>query len=147
MSLENTLNRFTIKEGFECNGPISGEVIRKMESDLGIEFPEPYCFFLSNYGYIEWFGHTIFGYSDDEDYHTVVRTLELREDDDIPDDFERIPSEGLVLEEYGGGGYYFLFSEESGRRGQVALFLDETYGKESQSWSSFEVFLEYMLSL
>ena len=61
-------------------------------------------------------------------------------------DFEKIPKEGCVLENY-GGGCYFLFSKESDRSGQVALFLDEVFGKEAQSWATFEDFLDYMLSL
>tara|TARA_R110002072_G_scaffold33030_9_gene100276 strand:+ start:27705 stop:28145 length:441 start_codon:yes stop_codon:yes gene_type:complete len=146
MNLENTLDKFKEKPGFECYGSLNESEIKGMESALGVSFPEAYKVFLRKYGYVEWFGHTIYGFSEDEDYHVVLCTAELR-DDDIPDDFARISSDGCVLENYGGGGYYFLFSNESERHGQVALYLDELYGKEAQAWSSFEDFLEYMLSL
>ncbi|GLS25731.1 SMI1/KNR4 family protein [Marinibactrum halimedae] len=145
-NLNEILDKFKGKEGFECSGQLSDESIHIMESELGISFPKQYKIFLKKYGYIEWFGHTIYGYAEDDDYHTVVCTMELREDD-VPDNFERISNEGCVLESYGGGGYYFLYSDESERSGQVALFLDELFGKEAQSWSTFESFLEYMLSL
>ena len=85
-------------------------------------------------------------YSEDEDYCTVTCTKELRTED-LPDGFEKIPNNGCVLEHYGGGGYYFMFSNESGRAGQVVLFLDELYGKEALSWATFGDFLEYMLRL
>ncbi|EGQ8156420.1 hypothetical protein GTP20_22655 [Vibrio alginolyticus] len=145
-SLDVMLDQFTEKEGFECFGELNDVSIHEMENQLGLSFPEPYKVFLRKYGYVEWFGHTIYGYSEDEDYLTVERTLELREDE-IPSDFEKIPQNGCVLERYAGGGYYFLFSNESERSGQVALFIDELFGKEAQSWTTFEAFLEYMLSL
>lgn len=145
-NLVETIDKFKEKEGFECHGQLNDDSIHEMESELEISFPEPYKLFLKKYGYVEWFGHTIYGYSKDEDNHTVCCTIELREDE-IPSDFRRIPKEGCVLEHYSGGGYYFLFSKESERSGQVVLFLDELFGDEAQSWPTFESFLEYMLSL
>lgn len=145
-NLDAALDKLKEKEGFECHGQLNDESIQQMERELGISFPDQYKMFLKKYGYVEWFGHTIYGYSEDEDYHTVECTNELREDE-IPSDFPRISKLGCVLENYGGGGYYFLFSSESERSGEVALFLDEQFGKEAQSWATFEVFLEYMLSL
>ena len=145
-NLDTTLDKFKEKEGFECYGQLNDETINEMEKELGICFPDSYQVFLKKYGYIEWFGHTIYGYAEDEDYNTVECTIELRKDE-IPSDFERIPKEGCILESYGGGGHYFLFSKESHRPGQVALFLDELYGREGQSWETFEAFLDYMLSL
>lgn len=145
-NLDAALDKLKEKEGFECHGQLNDESIQQMERELGISFPDQYKMFLKKYGYVEWFGHTIYGYSEDEDYHTVECTNELREDE-IPSDFPRISKLGCVLENYGGGGYYFLFSSESERSGEVALFLDEQFGKEAQSWATFEAFLEYMLSL
>lgn len=144
--IDKCLDRLAEKEGFECHGQLSDESISKMESKLEISFPKEYKAFLKRYGYVQWFGHTIYGYCEDEDYHTVWATIELR-DDDIPSDFQRVAKQGCVLENYDGGGYYFLFSNESKRSAQVALFLDELSGKEAQSWETFEAFLEYMLSL
>ncbi|KZN34357.1 hypothetical protein N480_22400 [Pseudoalteromonas luteoviolacea S2607] len=145
-NLDNVLKSFSSKDGFRCHGELDSTLIASMESDLGIAFPEEYKKFLMQYGYIEWFGHTIYGYATDEDYHTVLCTKELREDE-LPHNFKRIPNEGCVLESYGGGGYYFLYSEESEKAGRVSLFLDELYGQEAHSWGSFGEFLEYMLGL
>lgn len=141
-----TMNKLQAKKGFECYGPLSEEKIIEMEKKLEIYFPENYKEFLRRYGYVEWFGHAIYGYSEHEEYCTVLCTLELRESK-VPDDFERISKEGCVLETYSGGGYYFLFSNDSARSGQVALFIDELFGREAKSWETFEAFLEYMLSL
>jgi hypothetical protein len=145
-NFEIALDRLREKEGFECHGNLDDRQIISMEKELGISFPESYKVFLKKYGYAEWFGHTIYGYAEDEDYHTVACTIELREDE-IPHDFQRVPNEGCVLEIYGGGGCYFLFSKESNRAGQVALFLDELNGNEAELWSTFELFLDYMLTL
>jgi len=146
LDFENKLNKFQHKEAFECYGSLNDEKILLMQKDLGIQFSDSYIFFLKKYGYVEWFGHTILGYSDDEDYNTVSYTKELR-NGDLPNDFVKIPDDGCVLESYGGGGHYFLFSQESSRKGQVVLFLDELFGKEAQAWESFEAFIDYMLSL
>jgi len=34
----------------------------------------------------------------------------------------------VIIGTYDDGGYYFLFSQESERAGEVGLFLTETYG-------------------
>jgi hypothetical protein len=126
-NLDAILDKFKEKEGFECYGKLSDELIHHMEKELGISFPESYKAFLKKYGCVEWFGHSIYGYSEDEDYSTVESTIDLRSDE-IPSGFEPVPTKGCVIENYGGGGYYFLFSNESNRSGQVALFLDELFG-------------------
>ena len=145
-SLDRILNKFKEKEGVEFYGALNDASIYEMESELKITFPESYKTFLKKYGYLEWFGHAIYGYSYDADYHTVMSTIELREDE-VLIDFKSVSKNGCVLENYSGGGYYFLFSRESDRSGEVALFLDELFGNEAQSWATFEDFLNYMLSL
>ena len=146
ISRNNMYDAIRMKEGFEAYGALKIECIEKMKQKLCLQFPEPYIAFLSCFGYASWFGHSIYGYSDDEDYQVVAYTHELR-NYDYPSDFQKIRVDGCVIESYGGGGYFFLFSKESERSGQVALFLDELYGQEAQSWECFEKFLEYMISL
>jgi hypothetical protein len=52
----------------------------------------------------------------------------------------------LVIETYGGGGYYFLYSKDSSRNGEVVLLIDETWRKQEEGhWKSFEDFLAYLL--
>lgn len=76
--VEAILYAFREKEGFESYGHVSNELIHDMESALNISFPVQYKSFLKKFGYIEWFGHAIFGYSNDEDYDTVSTTIQLR---------------------------------------------------------------------
>jgi hypothetical protein len=134
------------KPSFECFGKTPNDEILKLENSLRITFVVSYKIFLQEFGCAEWFGHTIFGISDDEDCKTLSYTIELREGESSSE-IKRIPHEGNVLGIYGGGGHYFLHSNESSRAGEVSLFIDELYGEELQSWTSFEEFLDYMISL
>ena len=145
-NLDEIIEKFKNKEGFECHGQLNEEIVDEMECKLEITFPEQYKAFLRKYGYIEWYGHAVFGYSTDEDYCTVESTIAYR-DGGMPSEFERISQEGCILEYYGGGGYYFLFSNTSARAGQVALYIDESFGQEVRCWQTFEEFLIYMYSL
>jgi len=135
-------------ENNECDfhGALSEGIIKEMEKKLGITFPRLYVDFLKKYGSLEWFGHSIYGFSEDEEIDTVICTLELR-CEELIEGFKRLPHEGCVIESYGGGGCYFLFSSESKRAGEVALFTDEAYRDEVESWESFFDFLSYMFSL
>ena len=38
--------------------------------------------------------------------------------------YQSVKSNGVVIGTYDGGGYYFLFSQESERVGEVGLFLE-----------------------
>lgn len=143
MGIEYHINKLKNKENFECYGPLSEKYIKDMEMALNISFPEQYREFLSKCGYAVWFGGAIFGYSEDEDYHTVNWTIEIRENK-LPANFTEAPLEGCVLESYAGGGYYFLFAQGSARTGEVVLYLDELFGKEVKSWPSFSDFIEYI---
>lgn len=144
--LESSLKLISEKEGFECYGSVSNEIVKRMEQRLDIVFPNTYREFLKCWGFVEWFGHSIYGYSEDIECRTVEYTLELR-DENIPDEFSPLPKSGCVIESYAGGGVYFLYSDNSDRAGEVVLLVDELYGKEVQSWKSFEDFLDYVVSL
>jgi len=99
---------------------------------------------LETVGYIRWFGESILGVAENEHYDTLSNTLSLRSEQ-RPSDFLTVPRDGNVIQNYAGGGYYFLFSKASKRSGEVALFTDELFGNEEQSWSSFAEFLNYKI--
>jgi hypothetical protein len=133
------------QENFTCRAEgASDREIESMEAKLGVVLPKPYVAFLREFGYAWWFGHAVFGISDDEEYDALTYTLEAREEE-LPEEFEPLPRDGVIVERYGGGGYYFLYADDSPRRGQVVLLLDETFWEPEATWNSFEEFLAYLL--
>jgi len=126
--------------------PVLGAEIEKAERALGTHFPAEYRDLVQSVGFVEWDSNVIVGVADDPEMDTALLTRQLS------DLFEsvkrpgasRIPSEGNVIMEYGGGGYYFLYGTESNRSGEVILFaVDE--GEEVESWSTFSAFLNSLM--
>jgi antitoxin YobK len=132
------------KEAFECIStgvPLSE--IKKMEDELGIVFPLDYSRFLSDVGYVSWFGHAILGHSpEDSDYDTVYQTLRMR-NVPLPVGFTPIRGDGNIVMKYAGGGYYFLTAQGSPDEGRVVLFTDDYGGRPSQHWDSFTDFVAH----
>lgn len=141
MELIDILKGFEKKENFECGWPQTDKQIHTLEDSLKIKFPEEYKELLKNYGYISFFGTEIFGPSNDPYCDLLTRNKTARERS-IPKDFHSLPLNAFIFMQYGGGGYYMLFSADSPRAGQVGLFLSETGYREEQTWESFEAFLE-----
>ena len=132
-------------------GAVSSEEISALESQLKIVLPKDYKYFIKHYGFCFWFGEVVCGlvgenkryeklccivrkntyyqnlYNNDSAYHSVSR-------------------EGIVIGTYDGGGYYFLFSQESERAGEVGLFLTETYGEEVSKFKSFTDYLSFLVT-
>ncbi|MBB1282575.1 hypothetical protein [Pseudoalteromonas sp. SR41-1] len=52
----------------------------------------------------------------------------------------------MIIGTYDGGGYYFLFSQESERAGEVGLFLTETYGQEVSKFNTFTDYLSFLVT-
>ena len=146
--IDHIIEQLSTKEGFYSEpGSASEAQVSAIEGELGLSFPAPYRQFLLKYSFMEWFGHVICGICDDRECSAYYFTKKARAME-LPDsDFVRIPDESVVIEPYGGGGYYVLFCEESDRVGEVALFAHDALGKEVESWTSFEDFLEYELSV
>ena len=133
------------KPGYTDLGRIvSDEEIVKLERDLLCSLPIQYKFFLKNYGYMEWFGASIFGISNDDYFCTRKRTLSLR-NLKTPKGFNPAPTLGNVIEHYGGGGFYFLHADDSDKPGEVGLFTDEEFWNEGETWPSLADFLESRL--
>jgi len=132
------------KEAFEClQGGVPAAAIATYEQQLGLTFPDNYRWFLSTFGYVSWFGHSILGYSPhDPDYDTLVATKRSRATK-LPKGFLPLPRNGNIVMRYGGGGDYVLFSKGGELEGQVVLYTDEYGGRPTDSWSSFEAFVEH----
>lgn len=128
----------------------SNEEIVSLEMHFGITLPEDYKYFLSNFGFASWFGGGVQGLPDsdyrfkkfsDVNLNTSYHIKSYEKENYLP-----VPKLGLVINTYDGGGYYFLFSQESERAGEVGLFLTETYGQEVSKFKSFTDYLSYLVT-
>ena len=144
--IEELVDQLSKKEGFHTEGSQDLSRINEVETCLDISFTDDYKYLLQKWGFLEWFGHSVYGISSDEECDTLYVTQYLRSKE-WPSNFKPIDLSGNVIEMYSGGGYYFLFSKDSSRAGEVALFVDELFGREVESWSSFVEYLHYKGSL
>ena len=125
--------------------------IKELEDSFNITLPEDYKFYLLTYGYTVWFGEIICGFVDkgamfEEDADVIPITKYYRKLYNDDKNYSFVPSEGVVIGSYDGGGYYFLFSQESERAGEVGLFLTETYGQEVSKFKSFTDYLSFLVT-
>lgn len=141
MELIDIYKCFEKKENFEHGQAQTEAQINVLEDKLKIKFPEAYKELLRKYGYISFFGTEIYGPSNDPYCDLLTRNKKAR-DQKLPKDFIPLPLDAFIFMQYGGGGYYMLFSEDSPRAGQVGLFLSETAYHEEQTWEGFKAFLE-----
>ncbi|MBH0055580.1 SMI1/KNR4 family protein [Pseudoalteromonas sp. SWXJZ94C] len=141
-------------ENFRCRRGGAPQVqIKSLEEKFKITLPESYKTFLEQYGFCLWCGDNVKGLIPlDEDYEyyeedDVIRASEYyRKRYDNKDEYQSVPQHGLVINSYDGGGYYFLFSQESERAGEVGLFLTETYGQEESKFNTFTDFLSFLVT-
>ncbi|WP_163133848.1 SMI1/KNR4 family protein [Agarivorans sp. Alg241-V36] len=134
---------------YRQGGALESE-IALLEKYLGASLPDEYRSFLERYGFAAWFGDAVEGLPENgtRDYrmrNALKTTKYYREKFDAPD-YQPVPQYGLVVNRYGGGGYYFLFSKESERAGEVGLFLTETFGQEVSTYDNFTDFLLYLVA-
>lgn len=143
MDKETLMVELSKKKDYEDLGRgATDEEIRNVEGSLGVKLPKEYVDFLKRCGFVFWFGNSIFGVAPSDDDSVVHWTLAARSEP-LPKSFKPRPLDGVVVQRYGGGGYYFLFSADSPRAGEVVLLLDELYGNEStELWENFWLFLE-----
>jgi len=140
------------KENFTCREGGAEELeIHELEKVFNITLPADYKFYLLKYGYTVWFGEIICGFVDkgalfegDADLIPVTQYYKGLYSDDK--NYFPVPLQGVVISSYDGGGYYFLFSQESDRAGEVGLFLTETYGQEVSKFESFTDYLSFLVT-
>ena len=139
------------KENFMCRkGGAKEFEVNELEDSFSITLPADYKFYLLEYGYTVWFGEIICGFVDkgamfEGDADLIPVTQYYKELYNNKNYFS-VPYEGVVIGSYDGGGYYFLFSQESERAGEVGLFLTETYGQEVSKFKSFTDYLSFLVT-
>lgn len=143
MKIAKLLDTIQSKHGFKHGSPQTDEQIAAAEKTIGLTFPEQYKHFLRRFGHADWDEGYIFGLSEDQYLDIVHRTNQARTEA-LPVDFSEFPKDAIPVEDYGGGGYYMLFCNESPRANQVGLFITETMNFEAQTYSSFEEYLKEM---
>lgn len=149
--LETIMSQAASKQNFTQRGSVGNEEIKKLETIQSITLPDDYKYFLSSYGYCFWFGEVICGLVGEnkryEKLCSAVRKTTYYHDlyNNNPK-YQSVTSDGIVIGTYDGGGYYFLFSHESERAGEVGLFLTETYGQEVSKFKSFTDYLSFLVT-
>lgn len=139
-------------ENFEMRvGQIYNHELESLETIIGQSLSGDYRYFLKKYGFALWFGGSIPGLADhkSDDYDEeddVLETHRYYKELYNKDDYQPVQTDGLAINSYSGGGYYFLFSESSPRAGQVGLFLTETYGQEVSKFRSFTDYLSFLVT-
>ncbi|MBB1403887.1 SMI1/KNR4 family protein [Pseudoalteromonas sp. SG45-1] len=148
MAQAQQIENFSCRKGGAPRGQIKG-----LEEKFKITLPEPYRFFLEQYGFCFWFGDSVQGlvpldedYEDYEEDDVIGATEYYHQTYDNKDEYQSVPDHGVVINSYDGGGYYFLFSQESDRAGEVGLFLTETYGQEVSKFNTFTDFLSFLVT-
>lgn len=141
MELTDTLRELPKLEGFESGNPADENAINKIETQLNVKLPSDYQKFLKIHGYINCDIGEIYGFSNDEYFDIILKT-EYARNHKLPDFFQPIPDNTVVLNRYAGGGYYILYCKNSKRCGQISLILDETFYNEEQFWNNLSHFIE-----
>ena len=138
-------------ENYTQRGDVSRNEISELEIHLKVTLPADYKYFLQEYGYCFWFGGVVCGLvGENKRYEKLCSVIkknsyyrELYTEGSL---YSPVPDNGLVIGKWGGGGYYFLFSQESERAGEVGLFLTETYGQEVSKFKSFTDYLSFLVT-
>lgn len=146
--IDQLIAELSTRRNFFCDpSGVSEERILLLEKTLTVSLPPSYRSFLQACGFAMWFGHRICGISKLKECDVEYQTMKARQVE-LPDpSFRRVPDEGVVVEPYAGGGWYFLFSRNAQRSGEVALYSHDALGHEVQAWPSFEEFLSYKISV
>jgi len=152
MVIQKLMNEASKKKNFMTRkgGALDEEIIA-LETHYKITLPDDYKEFLQKFGFALWFGDYICGLV--EENTKFGKTLNVYRKTDYYHDFydnapeyQSVSNKGLIVNKYDGGGYYFLFSKESERAGEVGLFLTETFGQEDSTFASFTDYLSHSVT-
>ncbi|MFK3863687.1 SMI1/KNR4 family protein [Pseudoalteromonas rhizosphaerae] len=131
-------------------GGAEEQEIIDLQSYYKITLLDDYKHFLKSFGFCAWFGDYICGLP--EESFRFKKSLSVYNKTNYFIDFykehelQAVSKRGVIINKYDGGGYYFLFSKESGRAGEVGLFLTETYGQEVSKFKSFTDYLSFLVT-
>ena len=149
--IEPIIGKAKKNKNYMQRGAVSSEEISALESQLKIVLPKDYKYFIKHYGYCFWFGGVVSGLvGENKRYEklccAIRKTKYYHDLYDHDSSYLSVPQQGLVIGKWAGGGYYFLFSQESERAGEVGLFLTETYGEEVSKFKSFTDYLSFLVT-
>lgn len=133
MNLDEIVKRLSDLPRFRAGGPQDSRNIQKLETELGVRFPDDYREFLATCGCLVWRGVAVFGISPNPDLNIRERTRYWR---NLTADNGKPLARGAVIGEYGGGGFYWL-----GESGKVIERLDEDGWQDGRTWESFLAYL------
>lgn len=122
----------------ETGKGISGETIKVLESKLNVRLPKSYINFLSQYGYADLFGRSIFGYEPPEDTTVVVHTNDW---------LEKGLLKGCVVIADSHEFIYCLNTNEMNSNLECPVVCYHPFGQSFYrvDFSSFQVFLEEII--
>ncbi|MEN3158553.1 SMI1/KNR4 family protein [Alkalimonas sp. NCh-2] len=150
--LEAIIQKAKSNKNYSEGGSCLSDEVQLFETRLGVPLPDDYKYFISKYGYCFWFGEVVCGLvgENNKRYEKICCAISKNSYyhnlyNNNPS-YVPVPKEGVVIAKWDGGGYYFLFSKESERAGEVGLFLTETFGQEVSKFSSFTDFLSYLVT-
>lgn len=151
MNIEVLMKAAASKENFMIReGGASEAEIIALEQCYKITLPSDYREFLHKFGFVAWFGDYVCGLVEENARLSkscnVYRKTDYYRDVYNRADFQPVPTNGVIINQYDGGGYYFLFSQESKRAGEVGLFLTETYGQEVSKFNTFTDYLSFVVT-
>jgi len=151
MNIEILMKAASSKENFMIReGGVSEEEIIALETCYKITLPNDYREFLHKFGFVAWFGDYVCGLVEENARLSkscnVYRKTDYYRDFYNRAEYQSVPTDGVIINQYDGGGYYFLFSQESERAGEVGLFLTETYGQEVSKFNTFTDYLSFLIT-
>jgi hypothetical protein len=152
--MNKTIKKLMSLPDFEIyQGKVSVAQISEITTKTGVVLPSDYVEFLKACGFIIWFGHAVNGVYDDKDsrfpesfnFSAITQTLEARQDYQIG----KYPyyDNSLVIGKDDMGGYFLLLSatKPAGQPSVAWVNMDDHW-VVTQTWDSFESFLETQLS-
>jgi hypothetical protein len=136
---------------FRSAAPATQRHVEEMEKQLGVKLDPAYAALLRRFGYVGWFGNSVFGYFelDEEnwpgyDWDAVRRTKEARKEKP-PKGCEPLPRDAVVIGDDQSGGYFVLRSTAAKPPGEVVWFQYEDSAPSFQRWRSFTAYFEWMI--
>ena len=136
------------RKNFLATGAATEEQVRDLEAQLRVSIPDQYRDFLLRFGSVLWFGHAIFGIGSGPfgptcDLAAVRATLRARARE-VPPGFTPVPQQAVVVERYGGGGFFCLDCSSGAGSDKVLLAEDDRMGAIVQVWPDFHSWVKWL---
>lgn len=134
-------------ENFTHGEAATDEALTEFEEFFGGPLPALYREFLQKYGCAVWFGAQLYGTGAGLPRFDAVAATNAARESYIESSFKPLPEKGCVVTRYDGGGWYWLFPEGNEFPNAVQLFETSQFGSAVESWTTFEEYLKYWISI